>query len=75
MAYDTNFFESFGEEVIKYSSLGETLIELFDGKLDMRKTLDRAEEYARKNSAREIARRFLELFQSLPVQRKTKAAA
>jgi hypothetical protein len=66
LAYNTNFFETFGREVLKYSALGEALIDIFEERERVKETLRIAEEYVRENSSYEIAKRFIELFESLP---------
>jgi len=66
MAYDTNFFETFDREIIKYSDLAGALVSVFEERKKMNMTLWRAEDYVRKNSSYEIARRFIELFESFP---------
>jgi len=65
LAYDTNFFEPFNKEVIKYSSLEAILEDVFEERENIKFTLKAAEKYVRKNSSYEIARRFVELFAML----------
>lgn len=65
LAYDTNFFETFDQEVLKYSELGSVLKEVFEGSHRVKATLERAENFVRKNSSFAIASRFIELFESL----------
>jgi hypothetical protein len=66
VAYNTNFFETFGREVLKYSSLGEALIDVFEEGERVKETLRIAEQYVRENSSYEIAKRFIEVFESSP---------
>jgi len=66
LAYDTNFFETFDREVLKYSGLGEALIDVFEERERVVETLHIAEQYVRKNSSHEIAKKFISLFGSLP---------
>jgi hypothetical protein len=66
LAYNTNFFETFDKEVIKYSGLGEAMVEVFEERGRLKETLRNAEQYVRENSSYEIAKRFLQLFESMP---------
>jgi hypothetical protein len=65
LAYDTNFFETFDKEVIKYSDLGEVLREVFEGSERVKETLRRAEEFVNHHSSYVIGERFISLFRSL----------
>jgi len=65
LAYDTNFFETFDREVVKYSRLEEALIEVFEERERINETLYIAEQFVRKNSSYEIAEKFISLFESL----------
>lgn len=68
LAYDTNFVEALGQEVIRYRHLGELaerLSDVFEDKENARLSLRAAAEHARENSNLRIARRFAELFESL----------
>jgi len=75
LAYNTNFFETFDKEVIKYSGLGEALVDLFEESEKVKMTLRIAERYVRENSSYEIAKRFVELFESLPEMTEKRALA
>jgi len=66
LAYSTNFFETFDREVMKYSGLGEVLVDVFEEREKVKMTLHIADEYVNRNSSHEIARRFIQLFESLP---------
>jgi len=66
LAYATNFFETFDKEVIKYSVLGNALVDVFEENEKIKMTLRIAEQYVRENSSYEIAKRFVELFELLP---------
>ncbi len=60
-----NFFDFSGREVIKYSDLQDLergLRDVFEGVENVMESLEAAEEYATRNSGREIALRFIELF-------------
>ncbi|MBW2057485.1 MAG: hypothetical protein JRJ26_08315 [Deltaproteobacteria bacterium] len=65
LAYDTNFFETFDGEVIKYRELEVTLRELFQDKYDIESTLESAERFVKRNSSEVVAETFLRLFESL----------
>jgi len=68
LAYDTNFVEALGQEVIRYRDLGELaerLSDVFEDRENVRLSLRAATEQARENSNVNIARRFAELFESL----------
>lgn len=68
VVHDVNFFETIGEEVLKYSGfedLCDKLGSIFQEKQEVKRTIQAAEAYAEANSGREIARRFLRLFESL----------
>jgi len=68
LAHDTNFFETLGEEVIKYRSLEEMtqrLEDIFEGRENVGRTLEIAEKYASENSGGEIGKRVIELFESI----------
>lgn len=62
LAYDTNFFEAFNNEVVKYSSLETVLEDVFKEGENIKFALKAAEKYVEKNSSYDIARRFIELF-------------
>lgn len=60
-----NFFDLSGKEVLKYRDLQDLeqgLQDVFDGAESVKESLRVAEEYATRNSSREIAARFIELF-------------
>lgn len=65
LAYDTNFFATFDKEVLKYSSLQEVLEDVFEERENVNSVLKSVEEYVRKNSSIEVAKRFIGLFESL----------
>ena len=65
LAYDTNFFETFDREVLKYSALEQALKDVFEERERVKETLRIAEKYVRENSSYGIAKRFVELFESL----------
>ena len=68
LAYDTNFFETVGKEVIKYRSLEELaqrLEDIFEGRENVVQTLKAAEKYVAENSGWEIGKRFIALFESI----------
>ncbi|MDO9350468.1 MAG: hypothetical protein Q7U55_04440 [Deltaproteobacteria bacterium] len=65
LAYDTNFFETFDKEVIKYSELGAALKEVFEKSDRVKATLEAAEKFIMMNSSYKIAGRFIRLFESL----------
>ena len=65
LAYDTNFFETFDREVLKYSALEQALKDVFEERERVKETLRNAEKYVRENSSYGIAKRFVELFESL----------
>lgn len=67
--------ETFEQEVISRSALGEALLEVFEENKEVKRTLHIAEDYVRKNSSYEIAQRFMELFESLPVITEHRSAA
>ena len=75
LAYNTNFFEIFNKEVIKYSGLGEAMVEVFEERDRLKETLRTAEEYVNRNSSYETAKRFVELFESLPEMTEKRALA
>ena len=78
LAYDTNFFETLGEEVIKYQSLEELaqrLEDIFEGRENVTRTLESAEKYVRENSGWEIGKRFIKLFESIGAGAKAKTPA
>jgi len=63
-----NFFDLSGKEVIKYrdfEDLEQRLRDVFEGVESVKESLAAAEEYATKNSGREIALRFIELFKEI----------
>jgi len=65
LAYDTNFFETFDNEVLKYSDLGATLKEVFEGRDRVRATLGAAEKFVTMNSSHAVGAKFIRLFESL----------
>ncbi len=63
-----NFFDLSGNEVIKYGNLDELeqrLREVFDNGERVRESLAAAEAYAMRNSGRQVAAQFIELFQRI----------
>jgi len=66
LAYDTNFFETFDREVLKYSALEQALKDVFEERERVKETLRNAEKYVRENSSYGIAKNLIELFESLP---------
>jgi len=65
LAYDTNFFTPFDKEVLKYSSLSDALEDVFEERENVKTVLMKAEEYVRRNSSFEVAKRFIDLFEEL----------
>jgi hypothetical protein len=68
VVYDTNYFETFQKEVIKYKSLielEEKLEALLRGDGIVAETKRAAKKYVELNSSEKIATRFLELFENL----------
>jgi hypothetical protein len=68
VVHNVNFFETLGDEVLKYSGfedLVQKLESIFRKGKEVKHTLEAAQDYAQANSGEEIARRFLYLFQSL----------
>lgn len=65
LAYDTNFFETFDHEVLKYSDLGSALKEVFEGSDRVETTLEVAKEFVRKNDSHAVGAKFIRLFESL----------
>ncbi|MFB3887706.1 MAG: hypothetical protein ACE144_21000 [Thermodesulfobacteriota bacterium] len=65
LAYDTNFFETFDHEVLKYSDLGAVLKEVFEGNDRVKKTLEVAEGFVRRNDSHAVGAKFIRLFESL----------
>ena len=65
LAYNTNFFATFDKEVLKYSSLSETLEDVFEQKDNVKSVLKAAEEFVKENSSFEVAKKFIQLFDSL----------
>lgn len=65
---DCNYFEDLGDEVIKYSELGElktVLTDVFKGGPRFRRSRKAAEEFVRRHSAETIAKKYIEHFESL----------
>nr|MBC8456871.1 hypothetical protein [Deltaproteobacteria bacterium] len=75
LVYNTNFFETFNKEVIKYSGLGEAMVEVFEERDRLKETLRIAEQYVRENSSYETAKRFVELFESMSEMTEKRALA
>ena len=65
----------FDKELMKYSGLGEAMVEVFEERERLKQTLRIAEQYVRENSSNEIAKRFMELFESLPEITEHRSAA
>ena len=68
VALNSNFFEPFGEEVLKYDDLDELkkcLIYIFEEREKYKKAKLKAERVVKKNSPEGIATRFIRLFESL----------
>jgi hypothetical protein len=71
LAYDTNFFETFDHEVLKYSDLGVALKEVFEESDRVKSTLARARQFVEMNSSSAIAGKFIKLFESFSTKEKT----
>ncbi len=69
LAYDTNFFETFDNQVLKYTDLGAALREVFEGSDRVMATLKAAEEFVRMNSSDVVGEKFIRLFESLSPRR------
>ena len=70
-----NFFDLLGKEVIKYGDfedLEQKLRGIFDGTEIVKKSLVAAESYAIRNSSKEVASRFIRLFEELRGERNTR---
>ena len=68
VALNSNFFEPFGEEVLKYEDLDglkKCLVDIFEERERYRKAKLKAERVVKKNSPKEIATKFIKLFESL----------
>lgn len=68
VALNSNFFEPFGKEVLKYDDLDglkKCLIDIFEERERYKKAKLEAKRVVEKNSPKEIATRFLKLFESL----------
>lgn len=65
LAHNTNFFATFDKEVLKYSSLSEALEDVFEQKDNVKSVLKTAEEFVKENSSSEVAKKFIQLFDSL----------
>ena len=65
LAYNTNFFETFDKEVLKYSSLQEALEDVFEERDNVKSVLRTAEEFVKENSSIEVAKKFIQLFELL----------
>jgi hypothetical protein len=68
LVHDTNFFETLGKEVIKYKGAEDfvqKIDDIFSIKQNVIAALQAAEQYVRQNSDSEIAKKFVQLFESL----------
>lgn len=68
VALNSNFFEPFGEEVLKYDDLDglkKCLVDIFEERERYEKAKLKAERVVKKNSPKEIATKFIKLFESL----------
>jgi len=68
IAYDSPFFDTFKDEILKYRTSDEfeaNLVEAFEEGEKFKTTVRAAEEYAQKNSAEKIAAKYIELFEEL----------
>lgn len=68
VTFESEFFETLDEEVLKYSNLfglKERLIEVFEEKDNFKVSQKAAEEFVARNSAEKIAQEYIELFKSL----------
>jgi len=68
IARDSNFLETLDDEVLKYRNEEEfrkCLKDVFDEKAEFKATIESARKYVEENSAEVIARKFIELFESL----------
>lgn len=68
LVYDTNFFETFGNEVLKYSNLkdlGAILKEVFEDSNRVKATLEAAKRFVTMNSPQVVGEKFIRLFKSL----------
>ena len=65
---DTGFVEFLEDEVLKYRSFMEfkrLLIKALRGEIELEKVIRAAERYARRNSPRRIASKFIKLFNEI----------
>ena len=65
LAYNTNFFATFDQEVLKYSSLQEALEDVFEERDNVKSVLRIAKEFVKENSSIEVAKKFIQLFEAL----------
>lgn len=68
LAYDSNFVETLSNEVLKYKDfeeLEERLVDVFEGRKNVKESLKAAEACVMKNSSYEIGKNFIALFESL----------
>ncbi len=68
LAYDSNFVETLSNEVLKCKDFGEMeqrLVDVFEGRENVKESLKAAEAYVMKNSSYEIGGKFIALFESL----------
>ncbi len=68
IARDSNFFELMDREVLKYKDLEEfkrNLEDVFQNNTRLEENRKAAKRYVEENSAKEVAKRFIELFEEL----------
>ncbi len=68
VASESNFTELHGEEILKFSNseeLKQAVIDVFEQTDRYKKTIEKAKEFATKNSAEEVAKKFIKLFENL----------
>ncbi len=69
---DSNYFDDLGDAIIRYSGSEELkarLTDVFEVRPRFRRCIEAAEEFVKGHSAEIIARKYIDLFESLPVLR------
>jgi hypothetical protein len=74
LAHYSNFVECFDKEVLKYKSneIEEKLMDVFEDKEGCKMALKAAREYVKRNSAEVIAKKFIQLFETLSMEKEGK---
>ena len=72
LAHYSNFVEMFDKELLKYGDIEGKLMDVFENREECKSVLRAANEYVKRNSAEKIAQKFIQLFETLSLEKEGK---